>query len=197
MSSSEIKRRPGGRSAAVRQSVLAATVDLVAEAGPAALTVGDVAHRAGVHETSIYRRWGTKERLLLDAMLDLSVTQIEFPDTGSLCGDLSAVAVSVTQFLTQDLGVALSKAMIVLDGEPPSAIDRAVFWQTRFERADHLFARASARGEWTEGVDHSDLIETLIARAYFRALFMHRPFNRREASEVVALLLDQTNTDSQ
>ena len=72
VSTAEQRRRPGGRSAEKRAAVLAATLDLLAEVGPDGLAIGAVAQRAGVHETSIYRRWGTRERLALEAMAELS-----------------------------------------------------------------------------------------------------------------------------
>jgi len=59
------RRRPGGRSARVRRAVLDATLELVNAHGLDGVTVAEVAERAGVHETSIYRRWRTREELRL------------------------------------------------------------------------------------------------------------------------------------
>jgi AcrR family transcriptional regulator len=42
---------------------------VVAEHGADGVNVGKIARRAEVHETSIYRRWPTKEHLVLDALL--------------------------------------------------------------------------------------------------------------------------------
>ena len=64
---------PAGRSAVgrrprMRAAVLGATLAELAERGYAALTVDTVARRAGVHKTSIYRRWGDRESLVVDAL---------------------------------------------------------------------------------------------------------------------------------
>src|SRR6267154_2033770 len=50
-------QRPGGRSARVRREVLAATLHVLLEEGLDATTIPAIADRAGVHHTSIYRRW--------------------------------------------------------------------------------------------------------------------------------------------
>src|SRR5215212_9632406 len=80
--------RPGGRSARVRQAVLAATSQLLDEAGYAGVEVPEVARLAGVHPTTIYRRWRTKERLVGDVLLERSEPLSPTPDTGSLAKDL-------------------------------------------------------------------------------------------------------------
>src|SRR6476646_9810011 len=59
--------RPGGRSARVRAAVLDATIALLREEGDA-FGIPQVAARAGVHETSIYRRWGSREALIVEAV---------------------------------------------------------------------------------------------------------------------------------
>ncbi|MGW5160998.1 TetR/AcrR family transcriptional regulator, partial [Nonomuraea wenchangensis] len=60
---------PGGRSARVRAAVHQAVTDLVGEHGYGNFTIGDVAARAGVADTSLYRRWGNLQTLLGDVLL--------------------------------------------------------------------------------------------------------------------------------
>jgi hypothetical protein len=66
----------------VRRAVLAAAWAELAEAGLARATVAGVARRSGVHETTIYRRWLTRENLLVDAMLTHSADVIPSPIPG-------------------------------------------------------------------------------------------------------------------
>ena len=63
-------RRPGGRSARVRSAVLAATLEVLVETGYDGMTVDAVAARAGVHKTTVYRRWPTKAALVAAAAAD-------------------------------------------------------------------------------------------------------------------------------
>src|SRR5438093_9728709 len=83
MTATEVRRRQGGRSARVRRAVLEATLAVLRESGPDQLTVADVARRSRVHETSIYRRWGSRQNLMLDALLGAQDQRMPVPNTGS------------------------------------------------------------------------------------------------------------------
>ncbi|MFE7396817.1 TetR/AcrR family transcriptional regulator, partial [Streptomyces sp. NPDC057557] len=52
------RRRPGGRTARIRKQVLDAVLSELGEHGYDGLTTDTVAARAGVHRTTVYRRWG-------------------------------------------------------------------------------------------------------------------------------------------
>ena len=104
MTDAAVRQRPGGRSARVRQSVLDATLALLGGGGLDKLTVADIAQRAGVHETSIRRRWRTRENLICDALLNYSELHLPIPDTGSLREDLAAFATELAAYLTTPLG---------------------------------------------------------------------------------------------
>ncbi len=170
MTETAVRRRPGGRSARVRQSVIDATLALLAEAGLDKLTVADIAERAEVHETSIRRRWCTKENLVADALLNNSAQHLPIPDTGSLREDLVSFASELAAYLRTPLGRALLHAMTTVGGDPALAEARTAFWQARYELASAMFDRAIARGEVPATVDGRLALETLIAPLNFRAL---------------------------
>ena len=86
------RRRPGGRSARVRAAVLRATLDELAAVGYGNLSFESVAHRAGVHKTTLYRHWPGREALVREALLARSEVTVPIPDTGSLGADLIAFA---------------------------------------------------------------------------------------------------------
>src|SRR3712207_1543584 len=86
------ERRPGGRSARVRAAVLSATIDALVDVGYDGLSVEDVARRAGVHKTTVYRRWPTRAALVAEATRERSQQVIPVPDTGTLAGDLRQLA---------------------------------------------------------------------------------------------------------
>src|SRR5258708_38174299 len=135
MTETVVRRRTGGRSARVREAVLKATVQAVAEPGADAVNIGEIAREAEVHETSIYRRWPTKEHLLLDALLDYSEAELPIPDTGSVRGDLVAFACSVAAYLDSPLGRTLARAMVVASDDDTLAPGRAQFWKSRGDLA--------------------------------------------------------------
>src|ERR671929_840669 len=72
-----------------RDSVIrAAILRLLAEVGYSALTMDAVAAEAGVGKATIYRRWRTKQDLVVDTISDLNREEATPPDSGSLEGDL-------------------------------------------------------------------------------------------------------------
>ena len=68
-------------------AILGATLELLNEVGVAGLSMDLLAQRAGVGKATIYRRWDSKETLILDAML-MTATPIPVPDEGNLRDDL-------------------------------------------------------------------------------------------------------------
>ena len=86
------RKRPGGRTARTGAAVQAATLEILAAEGYGSLTIDEVAKRSSVHRTTIYRRWGSRERLVVDALGARSTTEIPLPDTGTARGDIEEVA---------------------------------------------------------------------------------------------------------
>jgi len=56
--------------------VLHAALEAMAEHGAGRVTISEIARRARVHATSIQRRWGTTENVMLDAMLTRGQEQL-------------------------------------------------------------------------------------------------------------------------
>jgi AcrR family transcriptional regulator len=78
------------RSPAADQALLHAALVSLEEDGYARLSMVGVAKRAGVSGTTLYRRWSSKEDLVVAALESLS-GGVDYPDTGSLAGDLANV----------------------------------------------------------------------------------------------------------
>ncbi len=163
-------RRPGGRSARVRTAVLQAATELIAERGYGTFSVAEVAARAGVADSSIYRRWGTLEALLMDAVVSRLTEHSPMPDTGSLDGDLRSFAAKVAEDVTGPDGLALLRTVVTAlatgpDGE--SARDR--FLAIRSEQLQGMLERARARGE--DAPDVLEVLDGILAPIYVRVLF--------------------------
>ncbi|EJM19422.1 transcriptional regulator [Pseudomonas sp. GM18] len=84
--------RPGGRSARVQESIHSAVRALLQEQDRACVTVPQIAARAGVTPSTIYRRWGDLSALLADVALARMRPDSEPANTGSLRGDVRAWA---------------------------------------------------------------------------------------------------------
>ncbi|MHC3469963.1 TetR/AcrR family transcriptional regulator [Streptomyces sp. 7R007] len=181
-------RRPGGRSARVRAAVLAATVDVLLEGGVDALSIGEVARRAGVHETSVYRRWGTRTNLALDAVLDRTRTEVPVPDTGALRTDLKALLHGAAAFARTPLGELLVRLAVREDTSEYEEA-RARFWDHRFAAGSAVLSRAAQRGELRPGVDHRLAFEALMGPVHMRLLLTREPLDDAFLDGVVDLVL--------
>lgn len=169
------QRRDAGRprGAAVVAAILTAVRAELAETGFDRLSVDRVARRAEVNKTSVYRRWPTKEALVAAAMDGLRTDFAGSPDTGTLRGDLHALAAPIAALLSRPEGTALARAAISAD----AAGDIATLAAHRIsEQASPVFAiaeRARARGEWREDADPQQVIFTLVGAILHRVLLEH------------------------
>ena len=175
------QKRPGGRSARVRASVLQAAFAVLTQKGVHDFTIADVAGRAGVHETSIYRRWGTKTRLAAEACLHFTEAALPIPDTGSVRSDLVTLLRRLTDLLKSPQG----RAMLALTADPDSAAARRAYWQRRFTLLRPIFDRAVSRGEIPRLADPMVFLEALIAPLYLRLLVTDEPIEEWPMSEMI------------
>jgi len=181
-------RRTGGRSARVREAVIDATIDSLMAGAGHDLSIAEVARRAGVHETSIYRRWGTKANLALDAVVSRTQEAIPAPDTGSLRGDLLALLRGFAAFESTPLGSTLLR-LAPLQDPPEFATTRAGYWAERFDLVGKVLDRAEARGELRRRVDRRLALEALIGPLHVRLMLTREPVDDDFHEAVVDLVL--------
>lgn len=167
-------RRPGGRTARTRAAVRDAVLTGLAEHGYPALTVEYVAEHSGVHKTTLYRRWGSMEGLLADALDLAGEDSWTPPDTGSLDGDLRALAREVVESFADPAAAAAPTAFVgaAFQSERAAEALRA-FYTERFTRCEEVVERASARGEAPVGTDAAAVVRALSAPLFLR-LFVTR-----------------------
>lgn len=115
--------RPGGRTARVREAVLRAAGDALVEHGFDGLDLADVARRAEVGKTTVYRRWSAPAGLVADLLSDMAEQSLPRADTGSLAGDLRANARLVVRTLTDPRQGPLFVAVIAAATCDPRAAD--------------------------------------------------------------------------
>jgi AcrR family transcriptional regulator len=184
-----IRKRPGGRSARVRAAVLMAALDELAAGGYGSFSCEAVAERAGVHKTTVYRRWGTRENLMLDALLQAGNVSVPIPDTGSLLGDLVAYATAHAAVITAPAFEATVRAVAPTGDRDPALADASRrFWRARGELAAQMVERAIARGEVPPQTNPEMVIEMLTAPMYFRLLMSGEPINAEFVQAVAELV---------
>ena len=185
----EVRRRTGGRSARVREAVLQATLDALSEHEPGAVTISEIARRAGVHATSIQRRWGSKENVVLDALLTLSEEKLPIPDTGSLRGALVAFSQSMAGYLASTAGETVVRTLAASEDDASMAANRERLPWARYEPARVMIDRAAERGELRPGTNPQIALELLVGPLYYRALITRHAIDAGDLDEMVDTLL--------
>jgi AcrR family transcriptional regulator len=174
--------RPGGRTARVRAAVLQAAGDALAELGLDRLDLADVARRAGVGKTTVYRRWGTVTGLVADLLTDMAEQSLPRARTGDLLADLRANARLVRRTLTDPRQSALFTAVIAAatcDPRTAQALHR--FYETRIEEWAPCVREAIDRGELPAGTDAHEVIRAVSAPLYYRLLASGDPLDEAAA----------------
>lgn len=184
------QRRPGGRSARVREAVAEAALEQLLSVGYQGMTLRGVAQAAGVAETTVYRRWPTTSHLTAAALLRLASRDNPVPDTGSLASDLRSLLSQIVALLNRPEVMRAVRSAAAIDGDAPEVVAaKDAFFDHRFQAAASIVERAVARGEIPPGTDPDFLIEALVAPAYLRALLLNRPLDERLVDECVTLAL--------
>ena len=166
--------RPGGRTARNRDAVCRATLLELANHGYAALTVERVAERAGVHKTTVYRRWGGVDGLIVDA-LQFAVDDDWQPWLGGAVEDnlLELARVALRSFTDPETGPTHT-AVVAAAFQSDEAINAVHgFFADRFGRSSRIITVATERGELPAGTDPLSVIRAVMAPIYFR-LFISR-----------------------
>lgn len=170
--------RTGGRSARVREAVLTATLDELEHGGYAALTVEAVAARAGVHKTTVYRRWPTLDDLLVDALTEWSLEALPVPDTGSIDTDLVALGRELADVLNEGVGRQIA-AFVLTAGLRSARLSEATrrYFDYQAARAVPTVTQAIDRGELPASCDANALLTTFRAPLFYRMVTTGDPID--------------------
>lgn len=164
--------RPGGRSARVRRAVLDAAAEMLFAGGLETLTLAAVAQSAGVHHTTVYRRWPTRSQLVLDTIVDLTGSRVPAaPNTGSVHDDLLAYFTAIVEGLGEPRVRMLIRSLIALP-EDDIADERRAFWRVRYEVAAGIIDAGVQRGELPAGTDAGHIVDVIAGPIWMRMLIV-------------------------
>lgn len=161
--------RTGGRSARIKQAVLEAALAELTERSYEAFSLARIAERAGVHLSTVHRRWGSKAGLLLDLLTELTAGMVPDPRCETLREDLRALAGSVAAMLGDPTTLMLLRTAFVLPDEQFTEL-RQRFWASRLAVAQDVIDRAVDRGDLPAGVTGWSVVEPLHATIWMRLL---------------------------
>ncbi|HJY61315.1 MAG TPA: TetR-like C-terminal domain-containing protein [Streptosporangiaceae bacterium] len=169
-----VAREPGHRgrrsSSDVEEAILAATLEILDEAGFEDLTIEAVAARAGAAKTAVYRRWPSKVPLVVEA-LTRSGPQFEVPDTGSLRTDLIVLWHRVSAGGVRSIERLLPVVTTYLDSRDDLMdVMRDRYFRPRLQATRAVITRAVARSEIRADVDPELAFDLLFGPLAYRWL---------------------------
>ncbi len=177
----EPSRRGRKRDLTRDAAILDAALEVLAEVGYEGMTMDMVATRAKAGKATVYRRWTSKPELVRDAVDRMKRAQVDLdqlPDTGSLRGDLVALAKQepeadaerrlkvmggLASLTAHDLGLGEASGTAVI--EPWIQANRK------------LISRAIERGEFSPDADVETLSRVVPSMGGYRSLVERKPFN--------------------
>jgi len=199
MSQMAAARRGRPRDSAVDRRVLSAAWGLLHAGGYAALNVDDVAERAGVAKTTLYRRWPTKDHLAIAVGAQM-LGEVPIPDTGDLRRDLNEFAAALADSLNRlrmaghyggGKSPGLAAELVAAAARHPDIgeVVRAMYAE-RHALARARLERAVSREGLRPDLDQGLLVEQLVGPIYYRILITGAPADRGYAERLVEALLD-------
>ncbi len=170
-------RKPGRpRSAQAHKAIIDATLELLAEEGYQGLSIEAVAARAGVGKTTIYRRWASKEELVMEAIRQVQI-DVQVVDTGNFRNDLATLLKTVYQGIMAYPYPSFGKLVLKFIGEYltnpeifQGALTQLIF--PRFQRFIHMVEQAKAREEIRGDIEPELVIDLVVGSFYFRWIVM-------------------------
>lgn len=177
-------RKPGADTAIVE-----ATQQLLLEQGYGGVSVEGVAARAGVAKTTVYRRWVSKAELVFEAAIHHSRLGRP-PDTGSLTGDLAAVAAIIVRSLSRPVAAAALPGLMADLRSDQALRDRVVDRFIGAERAwiATIVDRACSRGEVARSPDPDLVLDLLVGPVFSRTFLTGRSASREFGERLAAVV---------
>lgn len=175
-------RRGRPRSASADLQVHDAVVSILETVGYVGLRIDDVAERAGVSKTTIYRRWPTKSALVVDVLATLKAAQVPMPTNGDFEADLRSLVYDLYASLAgTSLGRALPGLIVEKSADPELAAAVEELWTSRQAEVAKVIRRGIATGQARADLDVRVTLELLAASAYYRLLITGASLDRRSA----------------
>jgi AcrR family transcriptional regulator len=184
-------RRPGRPlEARPREAAIQATLDLIAEHGIRGLTTNAVAARAGISKATLYRRWRSKQELVVDAIAAL-VSDISVPDTGTTHTDLLELMRNAVRVYSGSLEAGVMPSVIDAmsrDAELARAV-RNTFLARRRAALRAVLERGMQRGDLRADLDVELALDVLGGPLFYRLLVTGGPIDDQLAEGVADLIV--------
>src|SRR3954452_579696 len=169
------------------QQILDAALDVLADVGYDRLTMDAVASRAKASKATLYRRWNSKAKLVVESLARMKTAPV-VPDSGDLHTDLLMAFCGMGGLTDHDTTSTLGAVITAVNTDPEFAHEfreQVVAPKSRVSRT--VFERALARGDLRPDID-LDLVVPALA-----GIVLHRVFilGERPDAALVERAIDQ------
>lgn len=160
------------------EAIIAAFFAELGESGYAGLTMDRVAERAGVGKAALYRRWPSKKEMLIDLVGQFATQAVLPPDTGTLRGDIMAIAEDAIAVLANPLVRSVIQSLVAEARRTPdlAAILTERFVDPRREAGAQMLRRAIDRGEVRPDSDLELAQDIIGGPLYLRGVILGEAF---------------------
>jgi AcrR family transcriptional regulator len=169
--------------------VLDTTFKLMTKKGIGGVSIDEVARTSGVAKTTIYRHWPSRSALLMDACSRLR-PKADVPDTGSLKGDITALATRLAGQLQSARWPAILPSIIDAAERDTHVAQFYARLQAGFTEPHRVvLERAQARGELPSKLDVTTLIACIVGPLFYRRWYSREEIDEKFVKNVVAKAL--------
>lgn len=172
-----------------REVVLDTTFKLMTKAGIGGVSIDEVSRTSGVAKTTIYRHWPSRSSLLMDACSRLR-PKVDAPDTGSLKGDITALATRLAGQLQSARWTAILPSIIDAAERDAHIAQFYARLQASFTEPYRIvLERAQRRGELPAKQDVATLVACIVGPLFYRRWYSHEVIDERFVNSVLAKVL--------
>jgi AcrR family transcriptional regulator len=172
----------------IRNAVMDAVMEMLEERGIEGFNVAEIAAKVGIPESTIYRRWGNRDGLLIDTVMTRMGETIPLPDTGNFRSDLHEFLQQSAVFLESPTGRLLARPMFSAMNHA-DALVRQTYWTTRFKHTGLMIQRAIERGEVAPETSPEVFLTMLTGAFYVRILVLNAPLDQPFLDQIEHIML--------
>lgn len=170
-----------------KQCILGAVNDALTECDYRQLTVEDIALRAGVGKSTIYRWWKHKSDLVFDAFKENTASVFELDFEQSLAFNLNQQLLKLSHALNHDVG----RALLVVMAEHREAAGAFFkhYLLPRREQTRKLIQVAIVRGEIVPDYPFELMLDMLYGPIHYQIIFFNRVPDEHYIQQLVQVAL--------
>ena len=171
-----------------RLEILKAVTEALEEVNYYELTIEEIAARAGVGKTTIYRWWKNKPDLILETFKEYTMSIFELDFSKNLEENLVQQLLKLAEILHRPLGRAVLVA--VANHREVGAEFFSDYLLPRREQMHILIQQAIERGEIRKDYSFDLMLDALYAPIHYKIIFFNQLPNETYIRELVNLILD-------